>query len=197
MKLLEKMRKLLKPGDKQDPASMIVRQPVACGAMSHEELYKKLQSISMEQTDYRRLSRKDHAILFVQTDDIGEDISAIEFVLAEAFLKLDIEDEIATMGDFLTENGIIIDETRTRRVAIVAICDSFSTELSNMIQQSTYEEPVGFPPQSCYNLSIGACINPTSNEALFSPRTKLLTREYQTIIDDMMALIALCDMPVA
>ena len=139
--------------------------------------------------NYKSIHRDNGAILMYRLQEDDEDLTAIEIMSTEVFSKIDIENEIASMGDEFTRQGLDIEVNKKRRIALLIVADTITEKIIERIKDATYEEPIGFPPQSCYNLSICACIDLSSDHLFVSPRTEILKKEWRVLVDEIVESI--------
>ena len=163
---------------------------VACSVnnLSADAFWNKVNK-SEQVIGYSRITRDNGACIFYRIDEENEDMSVIELITPKGFGETNAEDEIGSMGEEFTSNGVEFEETRKRRIALVIVTESDSSSLREQIQKMTFEDPIGFPPGTCYNLAICAYFDPISGMLYCSKKAELLKREWVHIENEVQQLI--------
>ncbi|MBR4457773.1 MAG: hypothetical protein IKS31_02315 [Clostridia bacterium] len=135
--------------------------------------------------DYTKIMRGNGTSLFYRLDEENEDMSVIELLTPDAFSRTGPEDEIGSMEYDFVNNGVDFEEARKRRIVLVIVTDSDTSSLRGMIREATFEEPIGFPPGTCYNLGLCACLDSSAGMLHYSEKAKLLRKEWEHSIDEV------------
>lgn len=185
MKIAEKLKSFFSRNTvSKESVQILCSVPVRSPALVQSEVIQHLNI-----SNYKSIHRDNGAILLYQLQEDDEDLTAIEIMSTEVFSKIDIENEIASMGDEFVQHGLDTSVNRKRKIALLIVADTITEKIMERIKDATYEEPIGFPPQSCFNLSICACIDLSSDHLFVSPCTEILKKEWRVLVDQIVESI--------
>ena len=161
----------------------------SCKYTTTEQFLIKLKE-NLYRLGYKRITCSNGNHLFYCMKPEEEDLSVVELLSSKAFNALNIEDEIGSMGDELARNGVTWEEnTSKRRIAVIIVADTETKAIQDQIYDATYEYPIGIPMDSLYQLAVCACVDPSINRLYVSSRAKILTKQWQMLVDEVLRII--------